>query len=54
MTGNAVARQGSIQISWPSRYSRMCSWHTVVRSHGPCGSPFTIIPHDPQIPSRQS
>ena len=32
----------------------MWSWHTVVMLFGPWGTPSIIIPHDPQIPSRQS
>ena len=33
---------------------RMCSWQTVVPGSGPCGTPFTMNPQVPQMPSRQS
>ena len=32
----------------------MCSWQVVVAFIGPCGTPLIIMPHIPQIPSRQS
>src|SRR5690606_22871502 len=54
ITGEAAALHGSIQISSPSRNSRMWSWHAVVSERGPCGTPLIIMPQDPQIPSRQS
>jgi hypothetical protein len=53
-TGNALARHGSIQISSPSRNARMWSWQAVVARCGPCGRPLITMPHEPQIPSRQS
>ena len=53
MTGNAVARHGSMVIVSPSEKDRMCSWQVVVTS-GPWASPLIIRPHMPQMPSRQS
>jgi hypothetical protein len=38
----------------PSRKLRMCSWQVAVPFAGPCAMPLIIIPHDPQMPSRQS
>ncbi len=32
----------------------MCSWQTVPPGSGPCATPLTITPHEPQMPSRQS
>ena len=53
-SGKLAARHGSI-VTWsPSRNLRMCSWHVAVPRSGPCGTPLIIIPHDPQMPSRQS
>jgi hypothetical protein len=53
-TGKAVARQGSITISSPSRKLRMWSWQVVVRSLGPWARPLITMLQVPQIPSRQS
>ena len=44
--GNAVARQGSIQISSPSLKIRMWSWHVATMVRGPWGTPLIIMPHD--------
>ena len=38
----------------PSLNERMWSWQVVVAFMGPCGRPLIIMPHVPQIPSRQS
>src|SRR5215213_1498875 len=54
ITGNAAARQGSTVIVSPSLNLRMWSWHTVPPGSGPCGTPSTTRPQEPQIPSRQS
>ncbi len=54
MTGNALARHGSMVIVSPSLKRRMCSWQTVVPRSGPCGMPLTTRLHMPQMPSRQS
>ncbi len=54
ITGNAAARQGSTKISSPSLKWRMCSWQVAVAFIGPCATPLIIIPHEPQMPSRQS
>ena len=54
MTGNARARHGSMTIVSPSRKLRMWSWQVAVPRDGPCATPLIIIPHEPQIPSRQS
>ena len=51
---NGVARQGSSVMASPSLKLRMWSWQLVVPRRGPCGLPFTTIPHIPQMPSRQS
>ena len=32
----------------------MWSWHVAVPFIGPCATPLIIMPHEPQIPSRQS
>ena len=32
----------------------MCSWQVAVPLWGPWAWPLIIIPHDPQMPSRQS
>jgi hypothetical protein len=53
-TGKAEARHGSIHSSSPSENSRICNWQVVVILRGPWAVPLTIIPHMPQIPSRQS
>src|SRR5712691_872966 len=54
MTGNARARHGSTRISSPSWKCRMCSWHVAVPPRGPWAMPLIIMPHAPQMPSRQS
>ena len=54
MTGKARARHGSTQISSPSLKWRMCSWQVAVPPSGPCATPLIIMPHEPQMPSRQS
>ena len=54
MTGNALARQGSIVSASPSVKLRMWSWQTVVRVFGPWATPLITKPHVPQMPSRQS
>ena len=54
ITGNALARQGSIVIVSPSRKWRMCSWQAVVAFCGPWATPSITSEHMPQIPSRQS
>ena len=54
MTGKARARHGSTRISSPSLKWRMCSWQVAVPPIGPCATPLIIMPHEPQIPSRQS
>ena len=53
-TGNGVTRQGSSVMTSPSLKVRMWSWQLVVPRRGPCGLPFTTMPHIPQMPSRQS
>ena len=53
-TGNARARHGSRTMVSPSSKNRMCSWQVVVRGRGPCGRPLIMMPHVPQMPSRQS
>ena len=32
----------------------MCSWQVAVPPIGPCATPLIIMPHEPQMPSRQS
>jgi hypothetical protein len=54
ITGKAAARHGSTSITSPSLKWRMCSWHVVVARSGPCATPLIIMPHMPQMPSRQS
>ena len=54
MTGNAVARHGSIVIVSPSANLRMWSWHVAVPFCGPWAWPLIISEHVPQMPSRQS
>ena len=53
-TGKAAARHGSTAITSPSVNLRMCSWQVAVPRWGPWAWPLIIIPHDPQMPSRQS
>ena len=43
-----------MKISSPSANFRMWSWHVAVPRCGPCAWPLIIIPHMPQMPSRQS
>ena len=38
----------------PSLNDRTCWRHDGVFGTGPCGRPSTVIPHEPQTPSRQS
>src|SRR6185437_9166898 len=38
----------------PSVKCRMKSWHVAVARMGPCAIPLIIMPHEPQMPSRQS
>ena len=38
----------------PSTKCRICSWQAVVARSGPWAMPLIIIPHMPQMPSRQS
>ena len=54
MTGNAVARHGSITIVSPSWNFRMCSWQVAVPFCGPWAWPLIISEQVPQMPSRQS
>jgi hypothetical protein len=57
ITGNAVARHGSMSIVSPSLNLRMCSWQVVVgppEVPRPCAVPLIIRPQLPQMPSRQS
>ena len=54
MTGNDVARHGSMTISSPSLNLRMCSWQVAVAFSGPWALPLIITPQVPQMPSRQS
>ena len=54
ITGKAAARHGSMKISSPSWNLRMWSWQVAVPFWGPWAWPLIIIPHEPQMPSRQS
>ena len=54
ITGNALARHGSMSIVSPSAKCRMCSWQVVVFFCGPCAVPLMTMAHEPQMPSRQS
>ena len=38
----------------PSLKWRICSWQVAVARRGPWAMPLIIMPHDPQMPSRQS
>ena len=49
-----AARNGSIDDLVAVLEVRMCSWQVVVAACGPCGTPLIIMPHVPQMPSRQS
>lgn len=53
-TGNALARNGSIQMVSPSLNLRMWSWQVVMPVSLLWGTPLMVREHMPQIPSRQS